>query len=123
MNSPPLQPPAGTPRCRRSRPITQNLPANVGHLRVRNATRTTFVKSREKSKGTHNLKSCDVALDHRLITRQGVDKRIGLINVGGSAMGILDHLTDRNWEEVDGEMEDDGDVKNITVFVKTITSI
>ena len=37
-----------------------------------------------------------------------MDKRIGLINVGGSAMGILDHLTDRNWDEVDGEMEDDG---------------
>ncbi|KAJ8615638.1 hypothetical protein MRB53_035010 [Persea americana] len=66
-------------------------------------------KSREKSKGTQKLKSCDVALDHRLITRKGVDKRVGLINVGGSATGILGHLTDRNWDEVNGEMEDDVD--------------
>lgn len=38
-----------------------------------------------------------------------MDKRVGLINVGGSATGILGHLTDRNWDEVNGEMEDDVD--------------
>lgn len=66
-------------------------------------------KSRKKAKGTQKLKSCDVALDQRLITRKDVNKRPGLIHVGGSATGVLGRLTDGNWDGVDGEMEDDVD--------------
>ncbi|KAJ8615639.1 hypothetical protein MRB53_035011 [Persea americana] len=67
MNSPPLQPPAGTPRRRRSRPITQNFTGKCGTPKCTECYTRPACKSGEKSKGTQNLKSCDVALDQRLI--------------------------------------------------------
>lgn len=47
-------------------------------------------KSKDKTKGTHKLKSYDVTLNHRLIEWRVVDKGLGL-----------------NFDEMDGQMDDD----------------
>ncbi|KAJ8615640.1 hypothetical protein MRB53_035012 [Persea americana] len=53
-------------------------------------------KPKDKTKGTHKLKSYDVTLNHRLIEWRVVDKGLGLDfdEVGGQMDGDLDHVTD-----------------------------
>lgn len=53
-------------------------------------------KSRDKAKGTYKLKSCDVALNHRLVSWRVVDDKGAHWSKysGISATGILDNLSE-----------------------------
>lgn len=50
-------------------------------------------KSKDKTKGAHKLRSCDVVSNHRLVAWRVVDTGPGLNFSGFSASGILDHLS------------------------------
>ncbi|XP_077229128.1 histone-lysine N-methyltransferase trithorax-like protein [Tasmannia lanceolata] len=66
-------------------------------------------KSSYKAKGTHKLKSCDVAVNHRLASWRVVDKGIGLNYTGKSATGMLDHLSRYYYDENDNEPDEPED--------------
>lgn len=69
-------------------------------------------KAKDKTKGTHKLKSCDVVTNYRLVTWRVVDARPGFNFTGFSATGILDHLAnDCCYSDDDdvGDEIDDGD--------------
>ncbi|WCJ41347.1 hypothetical protein M5689_022224 [Euphorbia peplus] len=64
-------------------------------------------KSKDKTKGTHKLKSLDVVSDCRLITWRVVDARPGLSFSGFSATAMLDHL-DHQFAH-DGDQDDESE--------------
>lgn len=72
-------------------------------------------KSRDKAKGTHKLRSCDVALNHRLaswrVAAAGVDDGHWSKYSGFSASGILDQLSSQRdcRDEDDDVVEDESD--------------
>ncbi|CDP16644.1 unnamed protein product [Coffea canephora] len=66
-------------------------------------------KAKDKTKGTHKLKSCDVVTNYRLVTWRVVDARPGFNFTGFSATGILDHLANDCYSDDVGDEIDDGD--------------
>ncbi|XVF16278.1 hypothetical protein REPUB_Repub10bG0017400 [Reevesia pubescens] len=63
-------------------------------------------KSKDKTKGTHKLRSNDIGTNYRLITWRVVDGRPGLKFSGFSATRILDHLSN-DYEDSYYEGNDD----------------
>ncbi|KAL5997278.1 hypothetical protein ACLOJK_008208 [Asimina triloba] len=66
-------------------------------------------KSRGKAKGTHKLKSYDVAVNHRLLGWRVVDNGVGLNYTGVSASDMLRHLYGKHCHEMDEEEEEGGE--------------
>ncbi|MBA0683453.1 hypothetical protein Goari_025113 [Gossypium aridum] len=64
-------------------------------------------KSKDKSKGSHKLRSREMATSYRLITWRVVDGRHGLKDSEFSASRILDHLSN-HYDDGDDDDGDDG---------------
>ncbi|MBA0739449.1 hypothetical protein Gogos_012720 [Gossypium gossypioides] len=65
-------------------------------------------KSKDKSKGSHKLRSREMVTSYRLITWRVVDGRHGLKDSEFSASRILDHLSDHYDDDDDECVVDDG---------------
>ncbi|XWS32689.1 hypothetical protein CRYUN_Cryun22dG0011400 [Craigia yunnanensis] len=66
-------------------------------------------KAKDKNKGTHKLKSSDLATKYRLVTWRVVDGRPGLKFSGFSATRILDHLSNDYEDSYEGNDDHDYD--------------
>ncbi|XP_020571909.1 uncharacterized protein LOC110018812 [Phalaenopsis equestris] len=69
-------------------------------------------KSRDKAKGAHKLKSCNVKLNHKLVSWRVVDDRRWPKFSGASASDLLGQLSGCYWNEEDDhedEVEEQGD--------------
>ncbi|XP_022750517.1 uncharacterized protein LOC111299547 [Durio zibethinus] len=69
-------------------------------------------KAKDKTKGTHKLRSSDMATNYRLVTWRVVDGRPGLKFSGFSATRILDHLSNDHEDYCEGNDDHDYDDDN-----------
>ncbi|GKV07864.1 hypothetical protein SLEP1_g19574 [Rubroshorea leprosula] len=74
-------------------------------------------KSKDKTKGSHKLRSIDMLANYRMITWRIVDGRPGLNYSGFSATGILDYLANNHLDDDDDndndEMDDDDESNHV----------